>query len=145
MKLTSCHLFVKLCKKKFRDTWPHPLTNRGTAVASIESLVREVERSLAPIAKQPMPNAFSPPRRPAYSTVTRRTDPVTVGAPGKTNVWRTEDNRPVCFHCGRPTSKNGIAQNGSRYSSRTGTVEPFKILPIVITAVYNRSSPSTLK
>ncbi|GFU72914.1 hypothetical protein TNCV_5003361 [Trichonephila clavipes] len=22
--------------------------------------------------------------------------------PRKTNVWRTADNRPVCFHCGRP-------------------------------------------
>ncbi|GFX99568.1 CCHC-type domain-containing protein [Trichonephila clavipes] len=43
--------------------------------------------------------------RPTYAAVTRKyRAPVQKfpPQPRKTDVWRTADNRPVCFHCGRP-------------------------------------------
>ncbi|GFW03079.1 CCHC-type domain-containing protein [Trichonephila clavipes] len=43
--------------------------------------------------------------RPTYASVTRKyRAPVQKfpPEPRKTDVWRTADNRPVCFHCGRP-------------------------------------------
>ncbi|GFV10343.1 CCHC-type domain-containing protein [Trichonephila clavipes] len=43
--------------------------------------------------------------RPTYAAVTRKyRAPVQKfpPEPRKTDVWRTADNRPVCFHCGRP-------------------------------------------
>ncbi|GFQ98443.1 CCHC-type domain-containing protein [Trichonephila clavata] len=46
-----------------------------------------------------------PQRRPrTYAAFVRQprrpVEPLPV--PRQTNVWRTDDNRPVCFHCGRP-------------------------------------------
>ncbi|GFT95389.1 CCHC-type domain-containing protein [Trichonephila clavipes] len=46
-----------------------------------------------------------PPRRPrAFANVVRqpRRSVESLHVPRQTDVWRTDDNRPVCFHCGRP-------------------------------------------
>ncbi|GFW95329.1 transposon Ty3-I Gag-Pol polyprotein [Trichonephila clavipes] len=69
---------------------------------SLEEIVQdEVERVLAPVSTKPTETR----PRPTYATVTRKyRAPVQKFPlePRKTDVWRTADNRPVCFHCGRP-------------------------------------------
>ncbi|GFV73453.1 CCHC-type domain-containing protein [Trichonephila clavipes] len=68
----------------------------------LEEIVQdEVERVLAPVSTKPTETR----PRPTYATVTRKyRAPVQKFPlePRKTDVWRTADNRPVCFHCGRP-------------------------------------------
>ncbi|GFV32785.1 CCHC-type domain-containing protein [Trichonephila clavipes] len=69
---------------------------------SLEEIVQdEVERVLAPVSTKPTETR----PRPTYAAVTRK-DRAPVQKfppePRKTDVWRTADNRPVCFHCGRP-------------------------------------------
>ncbi|GFU66416.1 CCHC-type domain-containing protein [Trichonephila clavipes] len=64
----------------------------------------EVERVLAPVSTKPTETR----PRPTYAAVTRKyRAPVQKfpPEPRKTDVWRTADNRPVCFHCGRPGHK----------------------------------------
>ncbi|GFW65640.1 transposon Ty3-I Gag-Pol polyprotein [Trichonephila clavipes] len=69
---------------------------------SLEEIVQdEVERVLAPVSTNPTETR----PRPTYAAVTRKyRAPVQKfpPEPRKTDVWRTADNRPVCFHCGRP-------------------------------------------
>ncbi|GFW32433.1 CCHC-type domain-containing protein [Trichonephila clavipes] len=69
---------------------------------SLEEIVQdEVERVLAPVSTKPTETR----PRPTYAAVTRKyRAPVQKFPPEtrKTDVWRTADNRPVCFHCGRP-------------------------------------------
>ncbi|GFT97557.1 CCHC-type domain-containing protein [Trichonephila clavipes] len=68
---------------------------------SLEEIVQdEVERVLAPVSTKPTETR----PRPTYAAVTRKyRAPVQKfpPEPRKTDVWRTADNRPVCFHCGR--------------------------------------------
>ncbi|GFQ82217.1 CCHC-type domain-containing protein [Trichonephila clavata] len=76
---------------------------------SLEEVIREeVQQALCPV----IPSRFvavnrknEPPRRPrTYAAVVRQprrhVEPLPV--PRQIDVWRTDDNRPVCFHCGRP-------------------------------------------
>ncbi|GFV83984.1 CCHC-type domain-containing protein [Trichonephila clavipes] len=69
---------------------------------SLEEIIQdEVERVLAPVSTKPTETR----PRPTYAAVTRKyRAPVQKfpPEPRKTDVWRTADNRPVCFHCGRP-------------------------------------------
>ncbi|GFV88231.1 CCHC-type domain-containing protein [Trichonephila clavipes] len=69
---------------------------------SLEEIVQdEVERVLAPVSTKPTETR----PRPTYAAVTRKyRAPVQKfpPEPRKTDVWRTADNRPVCFHCGCP-------------------------------------------
>ncbi|GFX35682.1 retrovirus-related Pol polyprotein from transposon 297 [Trichonephila clavipes] len=69
---------------------------------SLEEIVQdEVERVLASVSTKPTETR----PRPTYAAVTRKyRAPVQKfpPEPRKTDVWRTADNRPVCFHCGRP-------------------------------------------
>ncbi|GFT83182.1 CCHC-type domain-containing protein [Trichonephila clavipes] len=61
----------------------------------------EVERVLAPVSTKPTETR----PRPTYAAVTKKyRAPVQKfpPEPRKTDVWRTADNRPICFHCGRP-------------------------------------------
>ncbi|GFX20354.1 transposon Ty3-I Gag-Pol polyprotein [Trichonephila clavipes] len=72
---------------------------------SLEEIVQdEVERVLAPVSTKPTETR----PRPTYAAVTKKyRAPVQKfpPEPRKTDVWRTADNRPVCFHCGRPGHK----------------------------------------
>ncbi|GFU88240.1 CCHC-type domain-containing protein [Trichonephila clavipes] len=75
---------------------------------SLEEIVQdEVERVLAPVSTKPTETR----PRPTYAAVTRKyRAPVQKfpPEPRKTDVWRTADNRPVCFHCGRPWTCNAL-------------------------------------
>ncbi|GFW22825.1 hypothetical protein TNCV_2380401 [Trichonephila clavipes] len=68
---------------------------------SLEEIIQdEVERVLAPVSAKPTETR----PRPRYAAVTRKSRaPVQrfPPQPRKTDVWRTADNRPVFFHCGR--------------------------------------------
>lgn len=73
----------------------------ATQQQTIESLVREeIEKTLAPVSPTEW-TEIRPRRKPTYANVVRRQRPIDEPQ-RKTDVWRTEDNRPVCFHCGRP-------------------------------------------
>ncbi|GFY51669.1 CCHC-type domain-containing protein [Trichonephila inaurata madagascariensis] len=69
---------------------------------SLEEIVQdEVERVWAPVSAKPTETR----PRPTYAAVTKKSRvPVQrfPPQPRKSDVWRTADNRPVCFHCGRP-------------------------------------------
>ncbi|GFV03822.1 CCHC-type domain-containing protein [Trichonephila clavipes] len=79
------------------------LTDETDLVSLIRTIIvqDEVERVLAPVSTNPTETR----PRPTYAAVTRKyRAPVQKfpPEPRKTDVWRTADNRPVCFHCGRP-------------------------------------------
>ncbi|GFW79814.1 CCHC-type domain-containing protein [Trichonephila clavipes] len=79
------------------------LTDETDLVSLISTIIvqDEVERVLAPVSTKPTETR----PRPTYAAVTRKyRAPVQKfpPEPRKTDVWRTADNRPVCFHCGRP-------------------------------------------
>ncbi|GFU22923.1 CCHC-type domain-containing protein [Trichonephila clavipes] len=82
-----------------RSTVPHTKCIRTLPKRRDRS--RRVERGFGPSVKKPTETR----PRPTYAAVTRKyRAPVQKfpPAPRKTDVWRTADNRPVCFHCGRP-------------------------------------------
>ncbi|GFW90990.1 CCHC-type domain-containing protein [Trichonephila clavipes] len=79
------------------------LTDETDLVSLIRTIIvqDEVERVLAPVSAK----STETRPRPTYAAVTRKyRAPVQKfpPEPRKTDVWRTADNRPVCFHCGRP-------------------------------------------
>ncbi|GBN89725.1 hypothetical protein AVEN_35380-1 [Araneus ventricosus] len=48
---------------------------------------------------------MEPRQRPTYAAATRKSSvPIYIppAQPRKTDIWRTADNSPVCFHCGLP-------------------------------------------
>ncbi|UYV79703.1 hypothetical protein LAZ67_18000349 [Cordylochernes scorpioides] len=62
----------------------------------------EIQQTLAPISAPPQPESFRPRRQylPQNDQGYRRR---TEGPPNNQRTqWRTEDDRPICFHCGRP-------------------------------------------
>ncbi|GFT55263.1 CCHC-type domain-containing protein [Trichonephila clavipes] len=75
---------------------------------SLDEVIREVQQALCPVISSrsvAVNRRNEPPRRPrTFATVVRQprrpVEPLPV--PMQTDVWRTDDNRPVCFHCGRP-------------------------------------------
>lgn len=79
-------------------------TEPGAQITSIESLVHdEVIKTLAPVHNEQSPwTEVKPRRQTPYAEALRRGRPTPTTPTRKTEVWRTTDNRPVCFHCGRP-------------------------------------------
>ncbi|UYV81700.1 hypothetical protein LAZ67_20002038, partial [Cordylochernes scorpioides] len=62
----------------------------------------EIQQTLAPISAPRQPESFRPRRQylPQNDRGYRRR---TEGPPNNQRTqWRTEDDRPICFHCGRP-------------------------------------------
>ncbi|UYV66772.1 K02A2.6-like, partial [Cordylochernes scorpioides] len=62
----------------------------------------EIQQTLAPISAPRQPESFRPRRQylPQNDQGYRRR---TEGPPNnQRSQWRTEDDRPICFHCGRP-------------------------------------------
>lgn len=75
---------------------------------SLDEMIREeVQSALCPVIPSPVGGSGRTltQRRPStYSAAVRRPRRPTELAftPRQTDLWRTDDNRPVCFHCGRP-------------------------------------------
>ncbi|UYV74252.1 hypothetical protein LAZ67_11002617 [Cordylochernes scorpioides] len=62
----------------------------------------EIQQTLAPISAPRLPESFRPRRQylPQNDQGYRRR---TEGPPNNQRTqWRTEDDKPICFHCGRP-------------------------------------------
>ncbi|GFW07397.1 CCHC-type domain-containing protein [Trichonephila clavipes] len=73
------------------------LTNETNLVSLIHTILREVHR----LINQTQESLDSDPQsleEIVQDEVEKRFPP----QPRKTDGWRTADNRPVCFHCGRP-------------------------------------------
>ncbi|XP_077548209.1 uncharacterized protein LOC144161015 [Haemaphysalis longicornis] len=95
-----------------------PSSERAASVSIAEVVRQEVRRSLVPeppvqvVPEQPALTSAavvqnSPPAIPRqYLAPTRREPPsqqyapTTHRGPRKSDVWRTADNQPLCFHCG---------------------------------------------
>ncbi|KAG0426309.1 hypothetical protein HPB47_026577 [Ixodes persulcatus] len=105
-----------------------PAASRPATLSIAEAVREEVQRAIQPeapvavaateeptltyaaVARRPPPpprTYVAPPRRqsPAPQHDRRHDDPVQYArpeprAPRKTDVWRTPDRRPLCFHCG---------------------------------------------
>lgn len=75
-------------------------------IQAIETIVREeVVKSLAPISNEKFGKATQASKRsiqPPYQRPIPSWSPPQDPIQRKTDLWRTTDNRPVCFHCGRP-------------------------------------------
>lgn len=72
-----------------------------------EMIQEEVQNALCPVipaSTRGSGRAVIQRRPSTYSEVVRRSQRATEPSftPRQTDVWRTNDNRPVCFHCGRP-------------------------------------------
>ncbi|GFT63151.1 CCHC-type domain-containing protein [Trichonephila clavipes] len=122
---------------------------------SLEEIVQdEVERVLAPVSTKPTETR----PRPTYAAVTRKyRAPVQKfpPEPRKTDVWRTADNRPVCFHCGRPghvmrycRERKAVfdnSRNRRRNFDDVGTEEKYadQTLLAVLRQVHERPIPNT--
>ncbi|GFY57009.1 CCHC-type domain-containing protein [Trichonephila inaurata madagascariensis] len=100
----STELFIKQAERERKKR-----QNTQLESPSLDEVIREeVQQALCPLipSKSVVVNRRNePPRRPrTYATVVRQprhpVEPLPV--PRQTDVWKTDDNRPVCFHCGRP-------------------------------------------
>lgn len=74
---------------------------------SIEAIVREeVQEALSPLTRAQgswTEVRKQPSREQRYPTWSKRQrTPTPEPEPRATDLWRTPDNKPVCFHCGRP-------------------------------------------
>ncbi|UYV64575.1 hypothetical protein LAZ67_3001211 [Cordylochernes scorpioides] len=74
-----------------------------TPPPDLRDIIRsEIQQTLAPISAPRQPESFRPRRQylPQNDQGYRRR---TEGPPNNQRTqWRTEDDRPICFHCGRP-------------------------------------------
>lgn len=99
-------LIRKIVREEIRRVMAPSVERPDEQLQSIEAIVREeVEEALSPISKAPTPwtGVRSQPRRQRpYPTVSKIQRPPFTSQPRRTDQWRTTDNRPVCFHCGRP-------------------------------------------
>ncbi|UYV83453.1 K02A2.6-like, partial [Cordylochernes scorpioides] len=70
---------------------------------SLEEIIREeVKKNLAPISRTTTSPMMKQPRpAPTYDQAERTFNNSSASFP-KAREWRTPDDRPVCFHCGRP-------------------------------------------
>ncbi|GFT32429.1 CCHC-type domain-containing protein [Nephila pilipes] len=82
--------------------------------SSKEIVYYEFERVMAPVIAKPLETR----RRPAYMLPVTRNSTIPIPRPTmqpkKTDIWKTFDNRPVGFHCGRP-GHCAIAERGKRF------------------------------
>ncbi|UYV78594.1 hypothetical protein LAZ67_16002094, partial [Cordylochernes scorpioides] len=66
---------------------------------SLGAIVKEeVQQVLVPIARR----SIQSQRRRTFVPRFRREDDYTSYAPRTSDQWRTVDNQPICFHCGKP-------------------------------------------
>ncbi|GFS78060.1 CCHC-type domain-containing protein [Trichonephila clavipes] len=87
--------------QKYTRRAEEQLKCRAQSSGEKEIVQDEVEKVLAPVSA----TLTETRPRPTYAAVTRKSRaPVQrfPPQPRKTDVWRTADNRPVCFYCGRP-------------------------------------------
>jgi hypothetical protein len=95
-------LIRQIVREEVQKVVALPMPNPEPEVQTVEDIVREeVEKTLAPLSRQRDWTEVKPKRRSTYAAIARQPRSV-VETERKTDIWRTPDNRPVCFHCGRP-------------------------------------------
>ncbi|GFY49444.1 CCHC-type domain-containing protein [Trichonephila inaurata madagascariensis] len=89
----------------------HIVREEVQRMLDLDEFIREVQQALCPVISfrsVAVNRRNEPPRRPrTYATAVRQprrlVEPLPV--PRQADVWRTDDNKPVCFHCGRSGPK----------------------------------------
>ncbi|GFY75245.1 CCHC-type domain-containing protein [Trichonephila inaurata madagascariensis] len=75
--------------------------------SNLESIIREVRNNLTPLSREkPEPSPYRTKRTGESSWRPRsrhrqENKPTQQDTGRKTDLWRTSDNVPICFHCGR--------------------------------------------
>lgn len=79
-------------------------SDESEAQAGVASMIRdEVMEALAPITTSRRRNTLAQTRRPAPARPQPRREAAQRNTTRRrTDVWRTADNVPLCYHCGRP-------------------------------------------
>ncbi|GBM01969.1 hypothetical protein AVEN_14289-1 [Araneus ventricosus] len=92
-----------LVREEIQRFFPKVQDLRLESAADVASIVRdEVMQALSPLST-PQRRNTAPIRRSALAGLQqRRIQRSNVAPPRKTDVWRTKDYVPLCFHCGRP-------------------------------------------
>ncbi|GBM80686.1 hypothetical protein AVEN_137213-1 [Araneus ventricosus] len=103
-------LIRRIVREEIQKVLPQIPTCTDDGPDGLESIIREeVRSSLAPLTRnEPAPSPYTTKRRTDQSfwrprqrlQQDRRRNLQDVGR--KTGHWRTSDNVPICFHCGRP-------------------------------------------
>ncbi|UYV73812.1 K02A2.6-like, partial [Cordylochernes scorpioides] len=157
-----------IVKKLHPDGTPvnHPWTPVGpqdidTPSPDLRDVIRsEIQQTLAPISAPRQPESFRPQRQylPQNDQGYRRR---TEGPPNNQRTqWRTENDKPICFHCGRPghvvrycrerrqvfaeaRSRNGGEGRNVGFSSRPPIYDADDdyVTPQTSTYFYRSSSP----
>ncbi|GBN11433.1 hypothetical protein AVEN_211794-1 [Araneus ventricosus] len=100
----------RIFREEIQKIMPQIATCTDDGPDGLESIIREeVRSSLAPLTRnEPAPSPYTSKTRTDQSfwrprqrlQQDGRRNPQDVGR--KTDLWRTSDNVPICFHCGRP-------------------------------------------
>lgn len=103
-------LIRRIVREEIQKVLPQIATCTDDGPDGLESIIREEVRStLAPLTRnEPAPSPYTTKRRTDQSfwrprqrlQQDGRRNLQDVGR--KTDLWRTSDNVPICFHCGRP-------------------------------------------
>ncbi|UYV67046.1 K02A2.6-like, partial [Cordylochernes scorpioides] len=147
-------LIRRIVREEIQKVFSAPeVVNPLREVNALEQTVREeVSRALQPT--RPQVNVVQQQPRTPYYNIDRPTQP------RKTEHWRTYDDKPICFHCGRPgyvvrycrerrqvfaeaRSRNGGEERNVGFSSRPPRYDADDdyVTPQTSTYFYRSSSP----
>ncbi|GFS39862.1 CCHC-type domain-containing protein [Trichonephila inaurata madagascariensis] len=99
----------RIVKEEIEKVLPRIATCINDGPSDLESIIREeVQSNLTSLTQEkPAPSPYRTKRtgesswRP-WPRPRRENRPTQQGTGRKTDFWRTSDNVPICFHCGRP-------------------------------------------
>ncbi|GFV74313.1 CCHC-type domain-containing protein [Trichonephila clavipes] len=100
------NLIRRIVKEKIEKVLPRIVTGINDGPSDLESTIREVRSKLTPLTREKP--AHSPYRTKRTGESSWRPRPRQENRPTqqntgrKTDLWRTSDNVPICFHCERP-------------------------------------------
>ncbi|GFX17946.1 CCHC-type domain-containing protein [Trichonephila clavipes] len=103
------YLIRRIFKEEIEKVLQRIVTCINDGLTDLESIIREkVRRNLTPLTREkPAPSPYITERTDESSWRPRLRPrpgnrPTQQDSGWKTDLWRTSDNLPICFHCGRP-------------------------------------------